>query len=42
VYSIGFPRATRHVADLVAAFHAVLPQIQQKYRELKDVAYDRR
>jgi hypothetical protein len=42
VYSIGFPRATRNVADLVAAFRAVLPQIQQKYRELKNVAYDRR
>jgi hypothetical protein len=35
VYAVSFPHATRTVADLVAAFRAVLPQLRARYAAVK-------
>jgi hypothetical protein len=37
VYAISFPHSIRTIADLVSAFHAVLPQLQAKYQEVQHV-----
>ncbi len=38
VYAVSFPHPTRTVADLVAAFRAVLPQLQARYAIVKGKA----
>ena len=35
VYAISFPHVTRTVDDLVAAFRAVLPQLQAKHAQVR-------
>ena len=38
VYAIWFPHAIRTVADLVAAFRAVLPQLKEKHAQVVGAA----